>query len=110
MLKDIDLSTLEAELGKLGDTAVLSSGTSGPWSIRGVAPYLTVKPASQEAAGAALAVCDRLSVTVIPWGGGTQQKFGRVPRSADVVLQTGALNRIIEYEPADLTVTVEAGL
>jgi glycolate oxidase FAD binding subunit len=32
------------------------------------------------------------------------------PRSADLLLSTRKLNRIIEYEPADLTVTVESGL
>lgn len=110
MLKDIDLSTLETELRNLGETAVLDGKDSTRWSIRGVTPILTVKPASQEAAAEALAFCDRSGIAVFPWGGGTQQRLGRGPRSAGVVLQTSALNRIIEYEPADLTVTVETGL
>ncbi len=110
MLKDIDLSTLESELGKAAETRTIGEAEAGRWSIRGVAPRLTCGPSSPEAIGEALAACDRAGAAAIPWGGGTQQGLGRPPQRADVVLLTGGLNRIMEYEPADLTVTVEAGI
>jgi glycolate oxidase FAD binding subunit len=36
--------------------------------------------------------------------------LGMPPTRCDLVLGTTGLNRVVEYEPADLTVTVEAGL
>src|SRR5438552_4761210 len=47
---------------------------------------------------------------VIPRGGGTQMGMGGTPRAADVVVCTTAMNRVLEYEPADLVVTVQAGV
>lgn len=44
-----------------------------------------------------------------PWGAGTLQHLGRAPLPEAVPLYTSALNRIVEYNPADLTITVEAG-
>jgi glycolate oxidase FAD binding subunit len=36
--------------------------------------------------------------------------LGNIPRAADVALRTTNLDRVIEYEPADLVVTVQAGM
>ena len=43
-------------------------------------------------------------------GGGTQLDLGMPPARVGPVVETTGLNRIVEYEPADLTVTVEAGM
>jgi len=47
--------------------------------------------------------------TVIPWGGGTGQDHGHVPRAADLVLDMSGLDRVVAHEYADMTITVEAG-
>jgi glycolate oxidase FAD binding subunit len=47
---------------------------------------------------------------VAPVGGGTQLDLGMPPTHLDLAVETVGLNRIVEYEPADLTVTVEAGM
>jgi glycolate oxidase FAD binding subunit len=36
--------------------------------------------------------------------------LGNLPRAYDVALVTSRLNRILEYEPADLTLTVQTGI
>ena len=110
MLKEIDLVTLEADLGKSGETTAVRGVETDRWTVRGAAPRLVCQPSTPEAMASALATCDTAGAAVIPWGGGTQQRLGMPPRRADVVLQTNRLNRILEYEPGDLTVTVEAGL
>jgi glycolate oxidase FAD binding subunit len=46
---------------------------------------------------------------VIPAGAGTWLTMGNVPVSFHLAISTARLNRVIEYEPADLTATVEAG-
>ncbi len=50
------------------------------------------------------------SYTVLPAGSGTKLGIGNLAQSPDIVLSTKRLNKVIEYEPADLTVTVEAGM
>jgi glycolate oxidase FAD binding subunit len=50
------------------------------------------------------------SAAVIPWGGGRHMALGNVPGRYDIALRTTKLDRVIEYEPADMTVTVEAGI
>jgi len=58
----------------------------------------------------ALGVCDRAGAAVIPWGGGRHMTLGNIPASYHLALVLNGLDRILEYEPADLTVTVEAGI
>ncbi|MDQ6711639.1 MAG: FAD-binding oxidoreductase, partial [Candidatus Dormibacteraeota bacterium] len=48
--------------------------------------------------------------TVVVWGGGTQMRLGAPPRRYDVALSTQRMSRLLEYEPADLTCRVEAGM
>ena len=43
-------------------------------------------------------------------GGGTERELGNPPSALDTVVQTTALNRVLEYAPEDQTITVEAGI
>lgn len=59
-----------------------------------------------------VAECNRTHTAIIPWGGGTQQHLGnlaRVTANKFVVVNTAHLNRVVEYSPDDLIVTVESG-
>jgi FAD/FMN-containing dehydrogenase len=47
--------------------------------------------------------------SVIPAGAGTWLEMGNRPTRAHLVISTAQMNRVLEYEPADLTATVEAG-
>lgn len=55
----------------------------------------------------ASAAAERRPVT--PWGAGQHQHLGAAAQPDALIVQTTALNRVLEYAPADLTVTVEAG-
>jgi glycolate oxidase FAD binding subunit len=79
-------------------------------AVDNVEPRLYARPESVEAFGAALGAANVENLAVLPRGGGSQISLGNPPGRADLVLDTTALDRVIEYEPADLTVTVEAGL
>ncbi len=46
---------------------------------------------------------------VIPAGAGTWLEMGNRPTQFDLIVSTQKMNRLLEYEPADLTATVEAG-
>jgi glycolate oxidase FAD binding subunit len=43
-------------------------------------------------------------------GGGTELSLGAPPERIDAVVRTGGLGRIVEYQPADMVMVVEAGL
>ena len=48
--------------------------------------------------------------SIVPMGGGTQMEFGNPLRSADCLLDLSGLCRITAYNPAELTIHVEAGV
>lgn len=47
---------------------------------------------------------------VVPWGCGTRQHIGGAPPHTALRLATTTLNRVLDYVPSDLTITVEAGI
>jgi glycolate oxidase FAD binding subunit len=80
------------------------------FTVAGVRPGCLCAPATVDEVSAAVRAASAAGGAVIPWGGGTRMSLGFPPRSADLVLQTFRLSEIVEYEPADLTVTVQAGM
>lgn len=80
-----------------------------PDAIDGVIPQWVVEPANAESVAAVLQWCTNRREPVVIRGGGTHLEWGRPPAAVGVVLSLRALDRILRYEPGDLTVTVEAG-
>jgi glycolate oxidase FAD binding subunit len=78
--------------------------------IDGLAPALLIKPASAAEVADCLRVCSEMNITVVPAGRGTWLECGNPLRRADAVLSLERMNRIIDYSPPDLTITVEAGM
>ncbi|HET7559965.1 MAG TPA: FAD-binding oxidoreductase [Limnochordia bacterium] len=68
-----------------------------------------VRPKTPVACARALAAAREAGLRVLVHGGGTQLEAGH-PAPIDVVLDTRALDRVIAYEPEDMTVTIGAGL
>src|SRR5205085_174104 len=63
-----------------------------------------------EELAAALKEAAAAGQAVIPVGGGRALGMGNPPERFDLALETVGLDRLVEYSPADLTVTVEAGM
>jgi len=84
--------------------------TTAVFQIDGVSAERRLAPASAEELADAVGAADRDGQAVAPVGGGTQLELGMPPARLDVVIDTTALDRVVEYEPADLTITVEAGI
>jgi glycolate oxidase FAD binding subunit len=70
----------------------------------------TDRPETLDALRAAVRERVAEGLAIYPQGGGTALDFGGTPRSPGVALDTRALNRVIDYPAADMTVTVEAGI
>lgn len=73
-------------------------------------PAHRLRPRSAERLAEALAEAHAAGQAVIPVGGGRLLGIGDVPERWDVALQTRGLNRILAVTPADLTLSVEAGV
>jgi glycolate oxidase FAD binding subunit len=68
-----------------------------------------VAPATLVEAAEVLAAASEHSLPVLVWGGGTHQGMGSRVDPA-IVLSTARLDSIVDWQPEDLTVVVEAGV
>jgi glycolate oxidase FAD binding subunit len=107
-----DLAGLRRQLEKIVGADHVADGpaATAKFSVDGVIPGVVVRPGTQDAAAHVLAACAAAGAAVIPWGGGTTMGLGSRPRRADVVVHLGRLDRIVEFDAANLCVTVEAGV
>jgi glycolate oxidase FAD binding subunit len=76
----------------------------------GVAVGNELTPSDLDEAAAALRESAQRGTSVAFLGGGTEFGYGYPAKRVDLLLRTTSLNRIVEYTPADMTITVEAGL
>jgi glycolate oxidase FAD binding subunit len=100
---------LETALGPDAVTAD-ASGALASRFIDGKHPKLVCHPQSADHIAAALRLCTEAEAAVIPWGGATAMAIGNPPRLADVVIELGKLNRVIEHDQANLTASVQSGI
>lgn len=69
-----------------------------------------VRPTTQEQLAAAVREITALGIAAVPRGGGMSYTSGYVPKEADsVIVDLASLDRILEINETDMTVTVEAG-
>ncbi|MEO5874678.1 MAG: FAD-binding oxidoreductase [Streptosporangiaceae bacterium] len=79
-------------------------------AILGVRPRYVAEPTTIAEAAAVLRAAHEHGFSVVARGAGTRLHWGGVPRSADLVLDTRRLDRLVEHAAGDLVVTVEAGM
>ncbi len=79
-------------------------------AVDGVTPQYVVRPGTEEEVAETVAWANAAGLAVVPRGQGTSLGMGEPPRRADVVLGLDRLNKVLEYEPADLTVTAGAAV
>ena len=67
-------------------------------------------PGSPEELAEALATAQQNRQTIDLCGNSTKERMGGPSGGADVRISTSRLNRVLQYEPNDLTISVEAGI
>jgi glycolate oxidase FAD binding subunit len=72
-------------------------------------PAEVLRPASTDELADILRKSSRDGLGVVPWGGGTHQGIGNGLARYDVAIDLSALDAIQDHQPADLTLTVQAG-
>jgi glycolate oxidase FAD binding subunit len=100
--------TLAAVVGADGvcdDPAALDAA-----AIDGLAPRWLVAPSTPEQVAQLLAVSHEEQLAVVPRGSGAALEQGRPPRRVDLVLDLRRLHAVVEHNPDDLTISVQAGM
>jgi glycolate oxidase FAD binding subunit len=106
-----EVDRLKQRLEAIVGTGHVSGGpAAAAFAVDGVTPTLCVHPASQEEVSSVVGACAETGAAIIPWGGGTAMGMGNRPARADVAVILDRLNRIVEFDAANLNVTAEAGM
>lgn len=79
-------------------------------AVDGLRPRWVVRAATVEHVADVLTLAWDERLAVVPRGGGSALELGRPPERLDIVLDLRGLDRVLEDNPADLTVSVQAGL
>ena len=79
-------------------------------AVDGLIPRWVVRPASLEQVSQVVALAHEAALAVAPRGSGSALELGCPPARLDVALDLCGLDRVVEYNPADVSITVEAGI
>jgi len=74
------------------------------------APLAVVLPRSTEDVAKVLKYCDESGLRVVPRGAGTSLCGGALPTADSIVIGTSRMNRVIETDFVNRTITVECGI
>jgi glycolate oxidase FAD binding subunit len=99
------LAAIVGREGLVDDPAVLAR-----FAVDARTPRWLARPSSVEQVATTMALAWEERLAVTPRGGGSALALGAPPARLDLVLDMSALDRILEWSPDDLTVTVEAGV
>jgi glycolate oxidase FAD binding subunit len=95
----------------LGDPCVLSSEFDlRKYAIEGCTPAVIVKPRDAQEVAEVVGFASAEKLAVVCCGARTKLEIGMPPRRYDVALDLSSLTEIAHYDPADLTLSVDAGL
>ena len=95
----------------VGDARLVSDPAAcQSFAVDGRAPGSVVYPQSAEQVAAVLKCAADHSLAILPCRNLTKIGVGNPPRRYDVALSLKEMNQVWHYEPADLTISVEAGM
>jgi len=80
------------------------------YAIAGQPPRRVMRPASRDELCEILRAAARDGQSVVPWGGGVALAHAARLERYDLALDLTRLDRVVEYDPEDLTLTAECGI
>jgi glycolate oxidase FAD binding subunit len=80
------------------------------YEIDGVRPAMAARPGSAEEVAEMIRFAAAEKLAVVPVGAGTKLRMGMPPVRYHLALDMTRLDRVLSYDPADLTLRVEAGV
>lgn len=100
--------TLAAIVGR--DAVVDDPTRAAAAAVDDIVPRAVVRPSTIEQLAQVLALAHEEALAVVPRGRGTSLDLGAPPRRVDLVLDLSGLDRVLAWNPDDLTASVEAGI
>ena len=94
----------------LGADAVADPARLPDYAIGPFSPIAVVRPTDVDGIAAAMQWAHRNDIAVYPSGGRTLTQLGNTPSRPGIALDMTRLDRMIDFQPADLTVRVQAGM
>jgi len=94
----------------LGSTQIREGAGLDRYRLGCQVPQAAVLPRNEAEVCAALRFASDAALGAVPWGHGTYQSIGLPPTRYDLALDLSRLDRLVAYEPADMTATVQAGI
>src|ERR1700730_18829714 len=93
----------------VGTTHVINDPAQLPfYEVDGKKPGAAVRPGSREEIAEIVKYAAAENLAMIPTGARTKLVMGLPPQRYDLALDMTRLDRVIAYDPADLTLSVEA--
>lgn len=89
----------------VSDPAALSA-----YEVDGHQPNAALRPTSATEVAEIIRFAAAERLALIPMGGRTKLRIGMPPRKYDLALDLSAMNRVLAYDPHDLTLGVEPGV
>ncbi len=99
------LKGIVGESGVVGDPDRLRE-----YAVDGRVPKAVVHPGTEEEISGVVKYANAEKRTIVPRGGGVMMACGGIPRKLDIVLSLRRLHRIVDYDIANLSLSVEAGI
>ena len=93
-----------------GSGKVLSADAAASYLIDGMIPNSVVCPSTLDELSRAMTIAYKENISVTPWGGGTRIGVGNKLDRLDTVFDLSNMSKVVEYNPQDLTCTVQAGI
>ncbi len=94
----------------LGPDAVVDAAQLPDYAIGSFVPTVAVRPADADGVAEVMSWAHRAGVAVFPFGGRTLSETGNPPARPGIALDLTGLNRVVDFQPSDLTVSVQAGV
>jgi len=104
----VSLSHLEEIAG--ANNVVTDAAELAARGVCGMRPSVLVRAADAAQIAEILRFSVREKLAVIPSGGGTKLSIGSPPTRYDIALDLSRMNRVLAYDPQDLTLGVEPGV
>lgn len=103
------------KLSRLSDLVGAGNVISDPpalarYAVDGFLPHAALRPGSAEEVAEIVRYARAEKLALVPCGSGTKLGIGMPPARYDLAVDLSRMNRVVAYDPGDLTVGVEAGI
>jgi len=106
-----DWANFDADLRSSPDAPEMGTDVDfARFAVDGVAPERVVRPASVAQVCRIMAMASARGVAVVPVGFGAHLGAGAAPRRAFLALSLASLNALVDHQPANMTLTAQAGM